>query len=136
MDLSLRSIWFVVRLAFSGGLGHLRPLLIAVILLGLQPLAAASADFPSARNSIVEIEEAGIFCPRGPEEIGPKFYKYVQRSCVGRLSCRVSPTAIATETELRSYGCTHFFVWAICRKDEFREFTSKGLSERLLVTCE
>jgi hypothetical protein len=91
---------------------------------------------PAAAAPMNRIVEAGIVCDgsNAPDNLGPRFYKYVGSLCRGRDSCRVRATTVANLRQLRSYRCTSFFVIFQCRgKNE--EARSKGLADTLAVTC-
>jgi hypothetical protein len=98
-------------------------------------LPATAADL--RRTVIQDIHEAGIYnCEGGPDDLGPRFYELVRQSCIGRTSCEVSATDVASEGELKSFGCTNFFAIAICDAGDLQEYTSTNLSERLFVFCD
>jgi hypothetical protein len=105
---------------------------IAVAMTAAVPLLATPA--PAAPMS--RIVEAGITCDgsNAPDNLGPRFYKYVGSICRGRDSCRVQATAVASLRQLRSYRCTDFFVIFQCRGKN-QEARSVGLADTLAVTC-
>jgi hypothetical protein len=107
----------------------IRAATIACVLIGTGLAGGAHA------RPIDDIEEAGIFCSGDlPEHIGPKFYRAVRKKCRGKHECRVTPTMVAPKETFKKYGCSRFFVWAICSGEQV-EFSAKSISERLRVFC-
>jgi hypothetical protein len=104
------------------------------LLTGAVVSSAEAADLPA----IQDVLEAGIYCSGdgGSDDIGPRFYEYVRSACVGQMSCSVNATAVASEEDLQSYGCTNFFVIAVCGPEDLQEYTSETLSESLDVFCD
>ena len=97
-------------------------------------LPAGAADLPPA---IQDIQEAGINdCEGGPDDLGPRFYQSVRAACVGQESCEVAATDVATEEDLTSYGCTSFFVIAVCGPEDLQEYASTSVGERISVFCD
>lgn len=110
-----------------------RVLVFATLLCGI----ASPSHAADAPKTIKDIVEAGIYqCEGGPDDLGPRFYQSVRDSCVDELSCEVSATDVASEEDLTALGCTNFFVIVRCGGDDWQEYESQTLSERLYVYCD
>jgi hypothetical protein len=114
---------------FGGALG--------TALLFAATLPGTAADLDPAVKTIQDIQEAGINeCEGAPDDLGRRFYQTVVDACVGKVSCQVGVTDAESEATLRSFGCTNFFVVAICGPNDLQQYTSDGLSEPLSVFCD
>jgi hypothetical protein len=106
----------------------------ALILAATLPGNAADLD-PGVRT-IQDIQEAGINeCVGAPDDLGRRFYDTVVDACVGKVSCEVGVTDAESAATLSGFGCTRFFVIAICGPGDLQQFTSEGLSDPLSVSC-
>jgi hypothetical protein len=107
---------------------------LAVSLVVFYPAFSLNAADPLQKNgSITSIEDAGIYC--SVEGTGKDFYKFVERDCLGKDSCELTPLVVGTKEELERAGCTGYFVAAVCAPDKFpKNFETQGLGP-LLVSC-
>jgi hypothetical protein len=90
-----------------------------------------------AAETIRGVIEAGIYCDAttGDDSIGPRFYKYVKKSCIGKAQCRITPLDIASMHELKSEQCTGFFVILKCKTNPSKDIEAKGTFKRMKASC-
>ncbi len=73
--------------------------------------AAVLLAVPATAAPMSRIVEAGINCDGSdaPDSLGPRFYRYVNRSCLKRDTCRVQATAVAKSAAAAVLPLHEFF---------------------------